>query len=79
MAEYGKAAELLPGSVEVQYWAAVTLATNGKLEQALLMFRSVFAADPNWIELTKRLHKPGIIPDTPEGHALVEKIIAAGQ
>ncbi|MCW8984785.1 MAG: DUF1028 domain-containing protein [Thermoanaerobaculales bacterium] len=79
MAEYGKAAELLPGSVEVQYWAAVTLATNGKLEQALPMFRSVFAADPNWIELTKRLHKPGIIPDTPEGHALVEKIIAAGQ
>ena len=79
MAEYGKAAELLPGSVEVQYWAAVTLATNGKLEQALPMFRSVFAADPNWIELTKRLHKPGIIPDTPEGHALVEKIIAAGR
>ena len=43
------------------------------------MFRSVFAADPNWIELTKRLHEPGIIPDTPEGHALVEKIIAAGR
>ena len=49
MAEYGRAAELLPGSVEVQYWAAVTLATNGKLEQALPMFRSVFVADPNWI------------------------------
>jgi uncharacterized Ntn-hydrolase superfamily protein len=75
MAEYGKAAELLPGSVEVQYWAAVTLATSGKLEQALPMFRAVFAADPNWIELTKRLHKPGIIPDTPEGRALVERIV----
>ena len=43
------------------------------------MFRSVFAADPNWIELTKRLFKPGIIPDTPEGHALVERIVAEGR
>ena len=79
MAEYGKASELLPDNVEVQYWAAVTLATSGKLEQALPMFRTVFAADPNWIELTQRLHKPGIIPDTPEGHALVERIVAEGQ
>jgi len=76
MIEYGEAAKLLPDNVEVQYWAAVTLATSGNLDEALPMFRSVFAADPNWIELTKRLHKPGIIPDTPEGHALVERIIA---
>jgi uncharacterized Ntn-hydrolase superfamily protein len=79
MMEYGEAAKLLPGNVEVQYWAAVTLATSGNLGQALPMFRSVFAADPNWIELTKRLHKPGIIPDTPEGHALVERIVAEGR
>ena len=79
MMEYGEAAKLLPGNVEVQYWAAVTLATGGNLEQALPMFRSVFAADSNWIELTKRLHKPGIIPDTPEGHALVERIVAEGR
>jgi uncharacterized Ntn-hydrolase superfamily protein len=77
MAEYGAAAELLPGNVEVEYWAAVTLATSGGLDQALPMFREVFAADPNWIELTRRLLKPGIIPDTPEGRALVERIVAA--
>jgi len=74
--EYNAAAELLPGSLEVQYWAAVTLATVGELEQALPTFHEVFAADPNWIELTRRLIKPGIIPDTPEGHALVERIIS---
>jgi hypothetical protein len=77
MAEYGKAAELLPGNVEVEYWAAVTLATSGKLEQALPMFRRVFSADSNWIELTRRLLKPGIIPDSPEGRALLEEIVAA--
>jgi len=78
MTEYGRAAELLPENVEVQYWAAVTLATSGELDQALPMFRTVFAADPNWIELTKRLHKPGFIPDTPEGRALVERIVSQG-
>jgi uncharacterized Ntn-hydrolase superfamily protein len=79
MAEYGRAAELLPGNVEVQYWAAVTLATSGQLEKALPIFERVFAADPNWIELTRRLHKPGIIPDTAEGRALVESIVAAAE
>lgn len=79
MAEYGRAAELLPGNLEVQYWAAVTLATSGQLEKAGPTFREIFAADPNWIELTRRLVKPGIIPDTPEGRALVEQIIAAAR
>ncbi len=79
MAEYGRAAELLPGNVEVEYWAAVTLATSGNVEKALPMFQRVFAADANWVELTKRLHKPGIIPDTPEGHELVERIVSEGQ
>jgi uncharacterized Ntn-hydrolase superfamily protein len=77
-AEYAAAADLLPGSLEVQYWAAVTLATVGELEAALPVFRKVFAADPNWVELTRRLTKPGIIPDSPEGHALVERIVTAG-
>jgi uncharacterized Ntn-hydrolase superfamily protein len=77
-AEYAAAAAMLPGSLEVQYWAAVTLATVGELDAALPTFRTVFAADSNWVELTRRLIRPGIIPDTPEGHALVERIVAAG-
>jgi uncharacterized Ntn-hydrolase superfamily protein len=77
MAEYGRAAELLPGNLEVEYWAAVTLATSGRLETAMPTFRKIFAADANWVELTKRLVKPGIIPDTPEGRALVEQVVSA--
>jgi uncharacterized Ntn-hydrolase superfamily protein len=79
MKEYGAAAKLLPANVEVQYWAAVTLATSGNLEEALPMFKTVFAADANWVELTRRLLKPGFIPDTPEGRALVERITAAAE
>jgi uncharacterized Ntn-hydrolase superfamily protein len=77
MAEYARAAELLPGNLEVEYWAAVTLATSGRLEAAMPTFRKIFAADANWVELTKRLVKPGIIPDTPEGRALVEQVVSA--
>jgi uncharacterized Ntn-hydrolase superfamily protein len=74
-AEYSAAAELAPDNLEVIYWQAITLATNGRVEEAIPLLRRVFAADENWLELTRRLIKPGIIPDTKEGHALVERLI----
>jgi uncharacterized Ntn-hydrolase superfamily protein len=77
MRSYAAAAELLPESVEVQYWTAVTLATTGSVEASLPMFRKVFASDPAWIELTRRLTKPGVIPDDDAGRALIDRIVAA--
>jgi len=79
MREYGAAVELLPDNVEVQYWAAITLATSGRVDETLATFREIFAAEPNWAELTRRLLKPGIIPDTPEGRAMVEKILSVAE
>lgn len=75
-AEYSAAAALAPDNLEVVYWQAITLATNGQVEEAKPLLTRVFAADQNWIELTRRLFKPGIIPDTVEGHALVEQLIS---
>lgn len=75
---YGEAARLLPDSLEVRYWHAVTLATNGRLPEALPMFAEIFARDPNWRELTRRLPKSGVIPDTPEGRKMMEAIVQAG-
>lgn len=72
---YQAAARLVPDSLEMKYWHAVTLATNGRVKQSIPLFREVFARDGNWVELTRRLHKPGIIPDTPEGRALVDRIL----
>ncbi len=74
--QYGAAATLAPDSLEVRYWQAVTLATTGQLDEALPLFRTVFASDPRWRELTERLTKPGIIPDTPEGRAVLAKILS---
>lgn len=75
MNEYGMAARLAPENVEMLYWSAVTLATNGRIDDALPLFRKVFAADPSWIELTHRLQKPGLIPQGPEGDAIVTRIL----
>lgn len=76
---YSAASKLVPDNLEMVYWHAVTLATNGRVEEALPLFRTVFAKDPNWVELTRRLTKPGIIPDTPEGRVLVERILRSVQ
>jgi len=72
---YAAASKLAPDSLEVTYWHALTLAQNGKLQQALPMFREVFAKDPSWAELTRRLQAPGIITSDEKGNMLVEKIL----
>jgi len=72
---YGAAAEMTGGDSEMLYWQAVALAANGQVDRAIPLFRRVFASDPRWIELTRRLTKPLVLPDTPEGRAMVERII----
>jgi uncharacterized Ntn-hydrolase superfamily protein len=73
---YSAAAAILPDSLEIIYWQAVTLATNGRVNESLPLFSRIFSQDANWAELTRRLPAAGLIPDTPEGKALVEKILA---
>ncbi len=53
--EYGKAADLNPENPEMRYWFAVALANKGLVEDSLPVFADVFANDPNWRTLTKRL------------------------
>ncbi len=72
---YRTASKLAPNNIEMVYWTAVTMATNGKLNQSLPLFRRVFAADKSWVTLTQRLQKPGIIPNNAKGTKLIEKIM----
>lgn len=71
LAAYNDAAKQLPGNPEVKYWAAVTLITAGKEKEALAYFKEVFARDPKWVEVTRRLPASGLLPDDP---ALLDKI-----
>lgn len=74
--EYAAAQRLVPDNLEMAYWHAVALVNMKRTEEALPIFRRVFAADANWRTLTPRLVKSGILPDDP---ALIERITAVGR
>jgi uncharacterized Ntn-hydrolase superfamily protein len=74
--EYGAAEKLVPDSAEMIYWHAVALVNMGRVDESLPLFRKVFAMDPNWITLTPRLPKSGLLPDDPK---LIERIVAVGK
>lgn len=69
--EYGAAEKILPEQMEVVFWHAVTLTTNGRVEEALPLFRRVFAREPKWAELVGRLPAAELLPANPE---LIQRI-----
>jgi hypothetical protein len=44
------------------FWQAVALASSGKLEESLPLFKRVFAAEPFWKRLVPRLADVGQLP-----------------
>jgi|TARA_B110000438_G_scaffold76952_1_gene77151 uncharacterized Ntn-hydrolase superfamily protein len=72
LAEYEKASEYYPENPELPYWSAVTLASKGKLDQALPIFLDSFNREPRLRELTPRLVNSGLLPDDKD---LIRKII----
>ncbi|HKU76140.1 MAG TPA: DUF1028 domain-containing protein [Pyrinomonadaceae bacterium] len=73
--EYGAAEKLVPNNAEMIYWHAVALVNMGRVDESLSLFRRVFAMDRNWITLTPRLPKSGLLPDDPK---LIQKIVSVG-
>ena len=71
--EYAEAARLAPQVLELPYWEAVALASNGRVEESLPIFKKVFAQEPRWAELTPRLPEVGLLP---KDKALLERIMA---
>lgn len=59
--QYGKAENLFPDNLEMKYWKAVALANSKRLNEAIPIFRSIFEADDNWREMTKRLPASGLL------------------
>jgi uncharacterized Ntn-hydrolase superfamily protein len=60
---YEGAANLAPEIVELQFWAAISMYTNGRKDEALKTFRTVFARERQWVDLIPRLAKVGLFPD----------------
>ncbi|MBI5863698.1 MAG: DUF1028 domain-containing protein [Planctomycetes bacterium] len=62
--EYTAAAKLAPDIVELPFWQAVTLASNGKVDESLPIFKSVFAREKSrWLPLIRRLAKADLLPN----------------
>jgi len=73
MKEYSKGMEIYPDNPEMIFWPAVTLASTGKVEDSLPLFKKVFAVDPNWALLLQRLPKAGQFP---KDEKLMKRILA---
>jgi uncharacterized Ntn-hydrolase superfamily protein len=63
---YEQAAKLAPDVVELRFWAAVSMYTNGRESEALKEFREVFSAEPQWVDLIPRLAQVGLFPNDPK-------------
>jgi uncharacterized Ntn-hydrolase superfamily protein len=74
--EYGAAEQMIPDNLEMKYWHAVALVNVGRLEESLPLFRAVFKADPNWIELTPRLPKVDLLKVNADG---LKRILSAAK
>jgi len=63
---YEEASKLAPDVIELQFWAAVSMYTNGREAEALKLFRAVFSRERQWVDLVPRLAKVGLFPDDPK-------------
>ncbi len=61
MEEYSTAEKMFPDNLEMKYWHAVTLANIGRLKEALPLFKIVFQKNKDWLTLTPRLIKNGLL------------------
>lgn len=61
MKHYSTAEALFPRNLEMRFWHAVTLANNGRLEDALPIFKKVFSRDEDWRKLAERLVPVGML------------------
>lgn len=73
---YGAAEKMVPDNLEMVFWHAVTLCNAGRVDEALPLFKKVFAAEPNWATLVERLPKSKLLPADP---ALLQKILSAAK
>lgn len=73
--EYSAAARLAPDNAEMVYWHAVALVNMNRVDESLPLFKKVFSLDRNWLTLTPRLSKIGLLPNDPK---IIDLIVKAG-
>lgn len=65
-AERQVAMAAVPDNPEIAFWAAISLAAHGRVEDARSALAAALPADPGWAELLRRLADQRLIELTPE-------------
>jgi tetratricopeptide (TPR) repeat protein len=76
MKAYNRAMQLAPGITEIRFWSALTLFTNGREDEALKLFKEVFAKEPKWMEVVRRLPASDLLPND---SGQVDRILGAAK
>jgi uncharacterized Ntn-hydrolase superfamily protein len=63
MREYARAHAEQPDSAELAFWHGVTLAANGREDEARGLLAQAYAAGDGWRELLRRLPAAGLFPE----------------
>jgi hypothetical protein len=63
---------MAPHIEELPFWHAVTLADLGRVDEALPIFRHVFAVNADWAALVQRLPAAGLLRDD---HEMMDRIL----
>ena len=71
--QYASAERLAPHIIEIPFWQAVTLASSGRVDESLPIFKRVFAKSPVWVELVPRLVTSELLP---KDESIMAKILA---
>ena len=72
---YRRACEFVPDEAtngEAPFWVGVTLADNGRIDEAIDYLRRAQAQDPNWARLLPRLPGSKLLPSD---HRLIERLV----
>jgi uncharacterized Ntn-hydrolase superfamily protein len=58
---YNSAMQMAPDITEIEFWAAVTLFENGQEAKALEYFKQIFAKEPIWMDVVRRLPQADLL------------------
>jgi uncharacterized Ntn-hydrolase superfamily protein len=74
MRHYEAAMKLAPDVVELEFWAAVSMLSNGREHEAMPIFARVFAREARWVPLIPRLAQVGLFPNDPKQITAVQAL-----
>ena len=81
MESYRRAFDLVPDAAtegEAPFWVGVTLASEGRVDDAVPYLRRAYAQNEQWATLITRLPEAGLLPGTDLAERLTEAMASAG-